>query len=163
MITLSYLIWDPSPGMFNFNLPLLNRPILWYGFLFAFGFFVGYLVLTYLLRRYFLLKTQFRKEDVSSWPHLVKILSAQRLDSGKAIFSKLSKHEQKWCQDWTPKDTIPEGTKGEIIEAMNKVLLDHKITFCAALVLIFQMPVRLCYEERSKFLCEETSANGSRA
>lgn len=42
--------------MFNFNLPILNRPVLWYGFLFAFGFFVGYLILTYLLRRYFLKK-----------------------------------------------------------------------------------------------------------
>lgn len=133
MITLSYLIWDPSPGMFNFNLPLLNRPILWYGFLFAFGFFVGYLVLTYLLRRYFLLKTQFRKEDVFSWPDLIKTLASQRLDSGKAIFSKLSKHEQKWCQDWTPKQTIGEENKDEIIEAMNKVLLDHKISFAHSL------------------------------
>lgn len=39
--------------MFNFNLPFLQRPILWYGFLFALGFLVGYLVLIYLLRQYF--------------------------------------------------------------------------------------------------------------
>ncbi len=38
--------------MFNFRIPLLDRPILWYGFFFAFGFFIGYLLLTYLLRRY---------------------------------------------------------------------------------------------------------------
>ena len=50
---LSYITWDPSRGMFNFNLPILNRPILWYGFFFALGFFAGYLLLTYLLRRYF--------------------------------------------------------------------------------------------------------------
>jgi phosphatidylglycerol:prolipoprotein diacylglycerol transferase len=50
---LSYITWDPSRGMFNFNLPLLGRPILWYGFFFALGFFVGYFLLTYLLRRYF--------------------------------------------------------------------------------------------------------------
>lgn len=56
MSFLAYFVWDPSPNMFNFNLPLLNRPILWYGFLFAFGFFVGYLVLTHLLCRYFLLR-----------------------------------------------------------------------------------------------------------
>lgn len=49
----AHVIWDPSPAIFNFNLPLLNRPLLWYGFLFALGFFVGYLVLTYLLRRHF--------------------------------------------------------------------------------------------------------------
>lgn len=56
MSFLAYFVWDPSPHMFDFNLPFLNRPILWYGFLFAFGFFVGYLVLTYLLRKYFLAK-----------------------------------------------------------------------------------------------------------
>ncbi len=61
MTFLAYFVWDPSPGMFNFNLPFLNRPILWYGFLFAFGFFAGYLILTYLLRRYFLSKPEFSK------------------------------------------------------------------------------------------------------
>ena len=60
----AYFIWDPSPGMFDFNIPFLNRPVLWYGFLFAFGFFVGYLVLLYLLKRYFLLNTQFCKTNL---------------------------------------------------------------------------------------------------
>ncbi len=39
--------------MFSFPIPLLGRPILWYGFLFACGFLVGYLLLVYLLKRYF--------------------------------------------------------------------------------------------------------------
>ncbi len=56
MSFLAYFVWDPSPHMFKFTLPLLNRPILWYGFLFALGFFVGYLVLIALLRKYFLYK-----------------------------------------------------------------------------------------------------------
>ncbi len=50
---LGYLIWDPKPGMFDFSLPLLNRPILWYGFFFALGFFLGYGILLHILRRYF--------------------------------------------------------------------------------------------------------------
>jgi len=36
--------------MFQFNLPLLGRPILWYGFLFALGFLIGYWILLYLLK-----------------------------------------------------------------------------------------------------------------
>lgn len=36
--------------MFHFNLPLLGRPILWYGFCFATGFLIGYWVFVYLLR-----------------------------------------------------------------------------------------------------------------
>jgi phosphatidylglycerol:prolipoprotein diacylglycerol transferase len=65
MFEYSYLVWDSSPGMFNFNLPFLNRPILWYGFFFALGFFIGYLCLTYLLRRYFPFFTKICKEEIS--------------------------------------------------------------------------------------------------
>jgi phosphatidylglycerol---prolipoprotein diacylglyceryl transferase len=62
----AYFIWDPSPGMFDFNIPLLNRPLLWYGFLFALGFFVGYLILLYLLERYFLLNTKICKTHLKN-------------------------------------------------------------------------------------------------
>lgn len=34
------LFWDPDPVAFT--LPVLGRPIMWYGVLFAFGFFVAY-------------------------------------------------------------------------------------------------------------------------
>lgn len=61
---IAYFTWDPSPSLFNFTIPLLNRPLLWYGFLFALGFFAGYLVLTHLLKRYFVSKGEFHKADV---------------------------------------------------------------------------------------------------
>lgn len=49
---LSYLYWDPKREMFDFPLPFLDRPILWYGFFFALGFFVAYWILLYLLKGY---------------------------------------------------------------------------------------------------------------
>lgn len=49
---LAYLYWDPPKEIFSFSLPFLGRPLLWYGFCFAMGFFLGYLVLLYLLKRY---------------------------------------------------------------------------------------------------------------
>lgn len=48
---LSFFYWDPSPELFPWNLPLLGRPILWYGFLFALGFLLAYSVLMVLLRK----------------------------------------------------------------------------------------------------------------
>lgn len=39
--------------MFHFPIPFLNRPILWYGFFFALGFFLAYWVLLFLLKKYF--------------------------------------------------------------------------------------------------------------
>ncbi len=46
---MAYLFWDPSRAIFSFNLPLLNRPLLWYGLLFALGFLLAYRVLVHLL------------------------------------------------------------------------------------------------------------------
>ncbi|NGX46051.1 MAG: Prolipoprotein diacylglyceryl transferase [Chlamydiae bacterium] len=43
-IFILYMTWNPSPEVFPWQLPLLGRPILWYGVLFALGFFFGYLV-----------------------------------------------------------------------------------------------------------------------
>lgn len=43
--------WDPKPELTPFNIPFLNRPILWYGFLFALGFFCAYLIVLYVLKR----------------------------------------------------------------------------------------------------------------
>lgn len=48
---LSFFYWDPSPEMLPFDLPFLGRPLLWYGFLFALGFFLGYFVLVQLIKR----------------------------------------------------------------------------------------------------------------
>jgi prolipoprotein diacylglyceryl transferase len=53
-MTLATLYWDPDRAMFSFPIPLLDRPILWYGFFFALGFFLGYGIIVYLLKRYFL-------------------------------------------------------------------------------------------------------------
>lgn len=48
------IFWDPAREMFSFDIPLLGRPILWYGFFFALGFLTAYWALIYLLRRFFL-------------------------------------------------------------------------------------------------------------
>lgn len=46
------IFWDPSPELIPWNLPIIDRPILWYGFFFAFGFFLGYLVFQNLLKEF---------------------------------------------------------------------------------------------------------------
>lgn len=43
MDILSILFWDPSREVFSHPLPLLNRPILWYGVFFALGVFLAFL------------------------------------------------------------------------------------------------------------------------
>lgn len=128
-MSLAYLIWDPNPSMFRFDLPVLNRPILWYGFLFALGFFVGYCVGIYLLRRYFLMKGEFLKEDVLSWPDLVHTLYVGKGEVVKKILVKLPTASQKWCSAWKVGREIPEEEKTAIVAAMNKVVHDPAPAF----------------------------------
>src|SRR3972149_2907033 len=45
------LIWDPSREMFSFNIPFLNRPILWYGFFFGLAFLLGYRILIGVIKK----------------------------------------------------------------------------------------------------------------
>lgn len=47
---LSYFYWDPSPSIFSWNIPILGRPVLWYGLFFALGIFLAYLSFVYLLK-----------------------------------------------------------------------------------------------------------------
>jgi prolipoprotein diacylglyceryl transferase len=49
-LSIGYIFWDPSKAILPWDLPILGRPVLWYGFLFALGFFVAYGVLLNLLR-----------------------------------------------------------------------------------------------------------------
>ncbi len=58
---MGYLHWDPDRAMFPFNIPFLDRPVLWYGFFFALGFFLGYWLIVYLLKRYFLQFPEYAK------------------------------------------------------------------------------------------------------
>jgi phosphatidylglycerol---prolipoprotein diacylglyceryl transferase len=47
---IAYFFWDPAREIFSLNIPILDRPILWYGLFFALGFFTGYRILAYLLK-----------------------------------------------------------------------------------------------------------------
>lgn len=47
---MSYFYWDPNPEFLPWAIPILNRPILWYGVFFALGFSFSYLAFFRLLK-----------------------------------------------------------------------------------------------------------------
>ncbi len=51
ILNIAFIVWDPAREIFPFCIPWLGRPILWYGFLFALGFFLGYRLFLSILRR----------------------------------------------------------------------------------------------------------------
>lgn len=62
MLTLA-IYWDPSNALTTWNIPFLGRPILWYGFFFALGFFFAYLVFQALLKE-FLVPYRVRRKEI---------------------------------------------------------------------------------------------------
>ncbi|HSX03728.1 MAG TPA: prolipoprotein diacylglyceryl transferase [Rhabdochlamydiaceae bacterium] len=59
------IFWDPSPEIFSFPIPFLDRPILWYGFFFALGFFVAYWFFSFLLKKT-LLPYQIDRKEIAN-------------------------------------------------------------------------------------------------
>src|SRR5579863_8224431 len=59
-----FLFWDPSPEIFSFHIPFLDRPLLWYGFFFALGFFLVYWIFSFSLKKT-LLNYQVDKREIS--------------------------------------------------------------------------------------------------
>lgn len=118
---LGYIYWDPSRYMFDFSLPLLDRPILWYGFLFAAGFFVGYFILRYLLATYLLTRPHFAKEDIllpSMIPQILKQKKEAVFIKDKSIGNEDVKKRKKdslqvyWCEHFNKVLESPK-TPGE--------------------------------------------------
>lgn len=49
MISFLFINWDPKPEIFK--IPFLDWPVMWYGVLFALGFFIGFYLFSSLLKR----------------------------------------------------------------------------------------------------------------
>lgn len=60
MIGSIFFYWDPNPTAFT--IPLIGRPIAWYGILFALGFFIGFYFLMSLFIRYARERTDWSEE-----------------------------------------------------------------------------------------------------
>ncbi|NGX26975.1 MAG: Prolipoprotein diacylglyceryl transferase [Chlamydiae bacterium] len=63
MHILNYISWDPSRSLTTWNIPFLDRPVLWYGFFFALGFLFAYLVFQTLLKE-FMHPYRIRKKEI---------------------------------------------------------------------------------------------------
>ncbi len=77
---LAYLFWNPQREVFNFNLPFLNRPILWYGVFFATGLALAYLIAYLLLKPHLKEKASLVIDKISLYTCLGLIIGAKGAD-----------------------------------------------------------------------------------
>ena len=60
----SMIFWDPAREVCSYSLPILGRPVLWYGLFFALGFFLGYILFFRRVRNYCLDYPLFLQEEI---------------------------------------------------------------------------------------------------
>jgi prolipoprotein diacylglyceryl transferase len=75
---MGYLYWDPSRYVFDFSLPLLGRPLVWYGVLFALGFWIAYHIFKFLLLTYLFNNPYFHEEDIVSADSVAHIIEQNK-------------------------------------------------------------------------------------
>ena len=105
---------------------------MWYGFLFALGFFVGYFVLVYILERYFLRYPKFEEKDVSDFRSLLYCLkhpSDKKIEKYKEIIlSKLDKKRMDFFLQNKIPSLIPSDIKKDLTEGLNRVLQEERFS-----------------------------------
>lgn len=76
--------WDPNPEIFV--IPIINRPILWYGLFFMLGFALGFPLFLSILRRFFFNYPKYTEKDILDTQSLYSYGTNQ-----KQIVSELNK------------------------------------------------------------------------
>jgi prolipoprotein diacylglyceryl transferase len=69
--------------------PIINRPVAWYGLLFALGFILGFIILQPILRRKLSKTKELTERDIASWQRVICRLKKEILASESPLFSIL--------------------------------------------------------------------------
>ena len=126
---LAYLTWDPSPSVFPFCLPLLHRPILWYGVLFALGFLLGYSILLYLLQRFFCSKPYLSLEDLDG-PLLWRFLQSKHPEQEReTLKEKIAEQLASLSVDVAQE--YRENKKESLLKAVNVLIGEKFFSSCS--------------------------------
>lgn len=88
---LAWLHWDPP--RFAFTVPIINRPIAWYGILFSLGFVLGLFIIIPMFRRKLASMGRLLERDVADWNALIAYAKTAQGQKGmlpEAMFQRLS-------------------------------------------------------------------------
>lgn len=70
--SLAWLYWNPERIVFT--VPIIHRPVVWYGLWFVFGYIVGYLILIPIFQKRLQSSTQILNRDIANWPKFIELL-----------------------------------------------------------------------------------------
>jgi prolipoprotein diacylglyceryl transferase len=113
---IAWLYWNPSKTAFT--VPLLDRPVAWYGILFVTGFILGYLIIIPIFSRFLRQTKHLSALDIKNWPLL---LSKIQSDSSNTIVSDTQKRLNSTFQTLATSAALDTNNQDSILQALNAV------------------------------------------
>lgn len=113
---LCWFYWDPDRTLFIF--PLINRPVVWYGFFFVLGFVIAYFVMIFMFNRVLIKTKNINPSHVSSLSMLLTDRLSWFAILGTIIGARLG---EVFFYNWHYYRTHPE----EIVKIWNGGLASH--------------------------------------
>ncbi len=124
---LAWIYWNPPRDAFT--IPLLDRPIAWYGILFVLGFILGYFLIIPLLSRLLYQAKTLSTLDIINWTSFIECL--QKGDSSHPLaaqlLSKLDASLKVQIKTIDPQLPLDDALKQGLLKALNDLLRHQQI------------------------------------
>ena len=111
-------MWDPPKEILT--LPIIGRPLVWYGVLFALGFWLGYQVLFWIYKK--TLSDAVKMEDVTSWDGIMTKLKNGAMPS---VWSQIDPVMQKRMRNWAKGQEVEERWKKVLVPLLDRVEMER--------------------------------------
>ncbi|MBS4168577.1 prolipoprotein diacylglyceryl transferase [Parachlamydia sp. AcF125] len=121
IVSLGWFYWDPSREIFR--LPIIDRPLGWYGACFVLGFILGYFVILPLFRRKLLGTKVLLERDILNWALLAKDFKAAQSSPDpwmRSLYQKLSPETKKQLTQWQSMQEPDSLLKTALLQALNE-------------------------------------------
>jgi phosphatidylglycerol:prolipoprotein diacylglycerol transferase len=123
---LSWLYWNPPRDVFT--IPLIDRPIAWYGVLFVLGFILGYFIVIPMISQFLFQSKRLSTLDILNWSLFIQQLKSKENNSNSLaskFYQELDPHLKQKIKNLTDETQIDVELKSGLLKELNR-FLQHK-------------------------------------
>lgn len=128
-ILLGWLYWNPSREIFT--VPVVDRPISWYGVLFVLGFVLGYFLIIPHFTRLLYRSRSLSLLDIRDWSSFLTTLNQQNGSGNDPLLGQIWRSFpapiKSRLKEWAPHDPVDNSLKQGLLASLNGLLQSEKI------------------------------------
>jgi phosphatidylglycerol---prolipoprotein diacylglyceryl transferase len=122
LVSFGWFFWDPDRVLFT--VPIIGRPIMWYGAFFVLGFILAYILIVPMVKNVLLQTKKITQRDISNWQILcneLKLGSKAPDTLSYKIFQKLNRQNRDEIIALEQKNVISKNLQNSLLEALNEL------------------------------------------